>query len=335
MNPILKATVIFFILARTSFAGDIVGNGGGLAEQNISFALLNLPKIYSLCLSSNFCLSQKSDRDVLSKIVAHLPTELKNPQPLIFLSGKEHPEIFKINNQVKLAVTGNHVGDPIYLNTDLIYQEDQYGQIAPMSIPAAMGILTHELGHHHEIKNHDYLDLLGSRVHTFALQAVNTLAVDTYLDIGDERPPKLVLTAIHSRMQSGSDLQGAESLLLFADESEVHDLSSELNSALQFCPATSQYKKRRTLGYRLFDIRWDGGPVRGRSFEKRTYFVKARVELFCEHLEDYNYPVRFDVGHELKLRLPVSFNWVPNGEGSQFSWQLQKSQIQTELSPMR
>nr|BDT27910.1 hypothetical protein BHI3_13760 [Bacteriovorax sp. HI3] len=157
-----KLFFLFFLLtANHVFAkgGDEVRNGGGLAENYLTFALKNLGQSIDLCLAQSTCAKKEGERELLLKIKNSLPEEISK-KVLNFASEAEKPGFFIINGYVRLAVTGDYVGSPIYYNLDLLYRKGEvfmnYGQ--------AIQTLIHELGHHHGNVDHDQLEILGAEV---------------------------------------------------------------------------------------------------------------------------------------------------------------------------
>ena len=276
---------------------------------------MHLKTILPLCLASEFCLTRSDHKDLVQKIRGQLDKQLTATKPLEFLSGRVHPEIFLINGEYKTAVTGNRVGDTIYINIDFLYRDAVGGGRIPMSIASAMGLIVHELGHHQGITDHDYLDLVGAHVKAFALSTMDILYVDRYLDGYTTRPPRIGLTAIHSKSSTGDALKGAESTLLFADEFKVNNLTQNITRTLATCPATHNFPEGKTIGYRLYNLHFDGYRDTKDFRFGRYYRLVASVELYCEHFEDRSYPVRFDVGSKLIVDLYLLFDGNENSSG--------------------
>jgi hypothetical protein len=168
-NHILNFIFILFIgLENTSFTlakdgGDWVGNGAGLAENNILFSYWNLESSYKQALSEASLTTE--EKNLLQKMLDVLSEELGTNEQVRFLSGQKYPRFFPLDNHgnIRIAVTGDKVGSLIYFNTDLLYQREE-GKIVALSVTQATSLLVHELGHHHGIKNHQVLDQLGSKV---------------------------------------------------------------------------------------------------------------------------------------------------------------------------
>ncbi len=156
--------VLVSLASMPSFAGTFVNNGGGLAEKNILYAYEKLDAYLQLCLSSNACKLTPEQGSLLLQIYRALPQE-RTAKQLSFSSEKQNPGFFMIDGNVRVAKTGNDVGSPVYINSDLLYTKEGDGDSwDPVSIPEAVAILVHELGHHQGKHTHEELDLLGVRV---------------------------------------------------------------------------------------------------------------------------------------------------------------------------
>ncbi len=334
MNIILKVFIFIMmpLMVFSSEGGDQVGNGGGLGEQNVYYGFINLKNIYLFCLKSDQCLSNKKEKALLTKIYNSLDQEYKGTGILRFLSGHDRPDIFKINGQFKAAVTGNKVGDIIYINTDRLYKKNHQGYVEPVGIGSAMGLLTHELGHHHNILEHDFLELLGSRIRAFSTFSMTQLYVDNYLDGTNIRSPLLKLTGIHKQLITGRYLDGAQSSLLFADENFLHDLTPWVSDAVSVCPRFRNNPASKNIGYRLFDIKWGDMYYRDGSEAHRTYVITSRVELFCEDNVDTSYPVRFDTSRKLIIKLPIEYTYKRNSGVLNSYWGLRRGLIQVKFA---
>ncbi len=142
--------------------GDMVNNGGGIAEKNVLYAYEKLDKYIQLCLKSEACKLNDQQKTVLVQILSNMPKEKAGPQ-LFFASEKKSPGTFIIDGLVRVAKTGHEIGSPIYINSDLLYSKNETGAYDPVSIPEAVAILVHEMGHHYGNYTHEELDLIGVR----------------------------------------------------------------------------------------------------------------------------------------------------------------------------
>jgi hypothetical protein len=143
--------------------GDVMGNGGGLAEQNIIYAYGNITTFIDICLDSNDCRLDDKEKDILKKIKANMHREYVQGQ-IVFKSERAEPGTFLLHGEPKIAKTWLYVEAPIYINKDLLYQTNTAGKVVPLDLSKAVAIMIHELGHHHNINDHTMLDLLGVKV---------------------------------------------------------------------------------------------------------------------------------------------------------------------------
>jgi hypothetical protein len=168
---LISLVFIFLFLFSLSTAvaggGSDAGNGGGIAEKNMLFAYAELPHFIKLCLSTELCRTDTSENKLLAAILDSIDRERK--VPLQFQSAQKQQNLFLIDGLIRVAKTGDDIGDPIYINQDLLYLRSKSGDSVAVDVPLATSILMHELGHHHGIKDHDALDRLGSKLQTLLL----------------------------------------------------------------------------------------------------------------------------------------------------------------------
>ena len=108
---------------------------------------------------NNSCPLETKEDNLLSRISGKL--KLKQEEiHLEFKSEKENPGFFFLDDQVRVAKTGQAPKDTIYINTDIILSGD-------VDVGEALAILVHELGHHHNIRDHQELDKVGAKVKAF------------------------------------------------------------------------------------------------------------------------------------------------------------------------
>lgn len=163
LNQLVLASLISLSDLSAFAGGGFVNNGGGLAEKNVIYAYEKLDTYIQVCLSSDSCKLTAEQSGLLAKIFNTLPQERQSKQ-LSFGSEKKNPGSFMIDGIVRVARTGDAVGSPIFINSDLLYTRGEGNTYDPVSIPEAVAILIHEMGHHHGYHNHEELDLLGVRV---------------------------------------------------------------------------------------------------------------------------------------------------------------------------
>lgn len=227
------------LLANVVPAGDEVNNGGGLGEKNVTYAYLQLERPIEICLNSRQCHLDLREKQILLSILSSLHQEYKNPDQLQFLSGKKNPEFFKIDGQIKLAKTGDRVGDSIYINMDLLnlYEENGEEEEGIMGLGAATGMLIHELGHHQGIKDHALLDLLGQKVSLAMQDTINVYSPFPHMK------KVFLLTLTPKKMFSFS------TVLLYVGE-DIFDLTDFFKKELH-CPLHGQVQ-----GAKIFNAYW-------------------------------------------------------------------------------
>lgn len=293
--------------------GSIVGNGGGLAEQNFIYAYNNLAHFYDLCWAhENECLNSTEEKKVFHLIRESLSQEYKTTYQIQFLSGQKNPSFFFIDGQIRTAVTGDHVGDPIFINLDLIYQTNSRGEVIATDIGTALAILTHEMGHHHQTKDHLFLDLLGAKIHTFSLIKGETLKYDYFSNSLFETSTDLTIFASHSDITPGeTDFRGPQSWLVLNDGHQIYDLNTSLNHLL-YCPISNE-KKDETLGYRLYQMQWrptftEKTDINGKI--QREYTFQSSIYMNCQSSTD-NYPTNDYqiILHFILEQRTISKNW--------------------------
>ena len=183
-NKMKRMTIIFLmIFVQNVFSWDEVNNGGGAAEGTLTYTFLNVEKYIDLCLSSEICQISDREKDILSQIKKSLEDEYAQEKPLIFMSENNNPGTFIIDGEIKIAKTGDAVGTPIYFNLDLLYFKNNLGIYESIDIKTAIGIIIHELGHHHNIQDHSFLDALGAKV---ALGLNKHIQVSSFFSFNDQ-----------------------------------------------------------------------------------------------------------------------------------------------------
>lgn len=182
--------------------GDIIGNGGGLAEQNFVYALAQLSDFIAETMAAG--LVKEDDARTLAKIGELAKAKKHQAHELIFISGKLIPGLFHAghDSEVRLAKTGLSPEAPILVNLDLLY--DRRGvDLEIMPLPIMVASLVHELGHQVGIEDHSYLDFLGSRVRRLLereqVRVSRTLGsegrvVMTSINLGRQTIPRLSAT---------------------------------------------------------------------------------------------------------------------------------------------
>ena len=149
--------------------------------------------------------------------------------PLIFVSGREKPGFFNLgaDGQHRLAKTGDKPGSPIYINSDLIEVYDEAGR-PKFGLAEAMGIIAHELGHHHGRKDSPEreLDRFGAQLANHVRQ--NSEEAELKTSAG-----KTIRVSIHRPRKADPENQffsprfthGIRSRVLLSDAAGIYDLT--------------------------------------------------------------------------------------------------------------
>lgn len=180
-----------------------VGNGSGEAERNIVFAMGILNETL-LHLQNTKSIFSSTELEVIKEISQNLaPKEVRLLQ-INFKSGKEEPNFFLIDGNIKIAKTWTEKGAPIYFNTDLLYRVSQTGDIVPYSISRSTSLLLHELGHQIGVEDCQLLDQMAIKAEleirdqmsefAFSYRASKTTLNSTvYIDANNNQHTKLTL----------------------------------------------------------------------------------------------------------------------------------------------
>lgn len=123
----------------------------------------------SLCRFPQECSLTTAQRSLMGAVLRGLDQERGG---LLYGSEAATPGAFFIDGAVRLAKTGDQVGSPIEVNQDMLVTADGRRGFQPLSLAELLGIVVHELGHHHPASGltHEDLDSLGAEFRT-ALQA--------------------------------------------------------------------------------------------------------------------------------------------------------------------
>jgi hypothetical protein len=308
----LKVLPLIWLLAsgaQARLGGSDAGNGGGLAEKRLLFAYQNLEKYFDLCLEASLCKLNDQEIRLLQDLRGSLPEERKNPRPLEFQSGKAAPGSFKIDGEVRVARTGDAVGGTIFINTDLLYWSGSGGRSQSVDLPTAVSILTHELGHHHGVKDHLFLDQLGTKIQTALLKQVS---------VSDLWNGDVELTVVHNtvvvRDEDKKKIQDIDQWLVAHDD-QLLNATPKLLAGIH-CPDPRQSVK----GLRLYNFHEERGIHRN----ERTGFyekpLRAWYVLSCRAGEETDHG---------DLAITLALRRTGHGTGTEVSLELSSVQQQS------
>jgi predicted Zn-dependent protease with MMP-like domain len=160
-----------------SGGGVVVGNGAGIAENNFQYAYQSLDTILKNCLHLSPCNIDSEETELVKKIIAIVENNENKKDRLVFLSEKRNPGFFTTGEieENRIAKTFLNADSSIYINVDQLYREN--GESA-ISYEQVIAILVHELGHQTGIAEHAPLDILGTKIASFALSHIEHYAFD-------------------------------------------------------------------------------------------------------------------------------------------------------------
>jgi hypothetical protein len=294
---ILVLTAFLFSLSALA-EGDMINNGGGLAEKNILFAMEKMNTYLSSCLASEFCRLDSQQKEVLQKIQQGLPAESQNPSLIQFKSELENPGFFVIDNEPKVAKTGDAPASPIYVNIDMIYSKDSAGRTVPVSIPDAVAILVHELGHHYGVASHEFLDLLGVKVGMF-------ISLQTYTTSPLPFLPNFSVSAFNA----DADYSSSPEIVLSSDDRSV-DLTKDLLKA-SYCvfnsyPNNSDTDISKPLGSFIYNLHWS--TIKHNSHSADLYMMA----LLTHKCQNPYRPNEAPAKQEYKIRIRIKVDILTN-----------------------
>jgi hypothetical protein len=304
--------------------GAHTGNGGGSSEANIVYAWQNVEKFIDVALKSNSIDLAKDESNLLRKITSSLDKE-RSELNLIFKSGKKHPELFELDDQGKarIAMTGDFVGDTIYFNYDRLYPKDDFGISQPISVIRAVGYLVHEFGHHHNIKDHAYLDLLGTKVMMASRGMIKKV------DLSEYQRPFIDITAYNKNLnfidvlRTRSGLGGNQVLsdLILSDSTKLINLTDELNKKL-LCERVNTPK----LMYTFFNnLHWGDLEPYNTSSKTQRITLKGNLNWVCKSARPFSsVNLRMHSSFELDLYFKVKRKGAmanfPMGDRTERTW---------------
>ena len=264
-----------FATVKMGGSGSDAGNGGGLAEKNLIFGQSELAKFIELCLSTNLCHTDAKENELLTQIAKTMSDELK--VPLQFKSERTDKNSFHIDGVVRVARTGDRVGSPVLINTDLLYSKTKEGIPVAVDVPQALSILIHEYGHHHKVKDHARLDRLGTKLQTLVLN--HEVRAEFW-----NGNAALSIYQFNS-VRNDSEKKNITQLdrIVLENQDELVDLTEGVAKAFQ-CPGRSQAK-----GIRLYNAYGERGTHFDKSTQTLTKPMKAWFIASCSEGTEFDH----------------------------------------------
>lgn len=139
-------------------SGDIVGNGGGLVEQNFQHAYDKAADLIDHCSVYKNCDIDDDDLAILEEIKLTIISNWGNKERLKFVPS-QFEDFFNDEGdyETRIAKTGFDPSFPILINLNLAYRNESFAY----DFGAMIAIVIHEVGHQIGIIDHGYLDFLG------------------------------------------------------------------------------------------------------------------------------------------------------------------------------
>lgn len=234
------------------------------AEFWLSFLFAKLPSILQFCLQNQDCLPDIDQRQVIQTILQNMSAELNFKNGLRFESGLKKPELFMIDGQIKAAVTGLKVGDPIYFNLDFLYHLKN-NRLNPISVYPMLSMLIHELGHHASIQDHSFLDLIANQLSSFFQNHHNYVEFNEDPQMGfDHETVNFKLHILEYPSSQNTDFQLRPNIFM-TDSLHVFDFNSYFEPLLA-CPKSFHLKN-----YRVNEMQWTGQTIWSNEYRRVLY----------------------------------------------------------------
>ncbi len=251
--------------------GDDVYNGESIIDLTVKYAYLKLENLSKLCLKARTCDLNQSEESLLEIIISTLPVEQVNENQITILSSKDRPELFLIDNEMKVAVTGSYVSSPIFLNRELLYKKNETNlNLIPLSLAEIAGILIHEMGHHHGNFSESELDGLAAKI---------TMFLNRHIEMLPQLPRQKELSGL---LVNSDNKNGFPEFILSSGEDFI-SLASELKDEF-YCPAESIFKRRgkKPISVFLFNLHWSNN---GQLNSEGKYSLIGNLILNCENAQ--------------------------------------------------
>ena len=262
--------------------GDLIGNGGGVVENNFQYALMSLPSFLRECLSNSKCLISDSERNLVKDIMNVALFNRAVPYRLIFLSAKDHPNFFTDAGEfiVRTAKTGFEMGMPVFINRDHLYRDGE----PAMSKEEIISLLIHELGHQTGVRSHSHLDELGGKIRFFLSKS--HYEIEQYIGVGSA-----TLGFFNFRSPN------IRSEVYFSFEGLQVDVKPFISNALS-CPGPDRYP----VGYSLSNPHWKRSFVNENG--ERIIPFGSWIKVHCMQMNTVIWPESHDLEVLFKVKGP-------------------------------
>jgi hypothetical protein len=255
LNNVFNAKTRALLNAYSS--GDIVGNGGGIIEQNFHFAFNSVLPAIDHCVIKLNCDLSNEEKIVLLDIKSTYFSKLDEDFHFVFLREEDAKGLFNetLDPAERIAKTGFSSDFPIFINLDSVEKSEGLAQ----NLGALIAIVIHELGHQAGYASHSVLDEIAGKLRlAFSYQMDNTS-----LDIEGDK----LLVNIYNNSES------LRTQVSYYFNNQLRHLSYPIEDKL-VCE-----NNRRVIGYALSNQHWD-------RLKKSLVDYKAKlsmwIDIFCE-----------------------------------------------------
>lgn len=294
---------LFLSMPRSYGGGDLVGNGGGIGEQNTALAWQALPRLLKECVSQTGPCRVNDSLFELSRILSTDTTTFTEPSALIFRSAYEFPDLFPIDPAYihektppprARYTTERKVGAPIIVNLDRLTEVDNSIVTYVASIGDAVEFLIQAMTYQHELEQDPSI---GSLVKTLRERLDSSVTTARAITQGY---PELLISSINP---SPNNLEMEASLIL-NDSHQLVDFGKLLMEG-PFCPASSKLSLRS-----IKDLFWE--PIFTKSSDQHLQsfqaYVQGRSIWSCESAESGK------TAYQGQIALDLLFNLDSNHE---------------------
>lgn len=259
---VLFSCALNAVTIKSNGGGVIVGNGAGSMENHFQHAYQSLSILSLNCLKNTGCNLLTEELEILARIKNIVSLNIDKKDRIIFLSEKQNPGFFTTgeteNNRI--AKTGLTPEAPIFVNTDLLYENGR----PALSYKRVIALLVHEIGHQTGNRDHAFLDVLGIKLAQFS--EVQT-AYHSFT-IGERSADDQILFSLTNFDYPEKNVQ----LLFKGRELNVKDLSQALNSSVSCSDKDEKYiGMTASNGHYIFD-------------KNNNLFFKAWIKIYCQDL---------------------------------------------------
>lgn len=259
-----------FARAGGGGGGDGFDNGGGLGEQNVTFAAMKFSWLLQPCWSGNLCRLDGEERRKLIEMMYSLDNS-SFPE-IEFASGTEQPDLFRRdgNEEIRMMNSQPSPLSKIFVNIDLLYTETVDGDLLPITVFSAIQHLLAETAHQKGIAT-AVTEIIIRKIANNLRWPAEEVFVRRYRKLSD----------VHLKAYRYSD---DEDTFAIGDGNEIHDIDGFIRSQLMcmdFNPilAIRNVKMRNVRWLQTYRNSEDRDPVSKQFYIRLP--LQTRIEYTC------------------------------------------------------